>query len=461
MKRNRHFLLIVISVIFPFLLGAQVKKGNLSEEEILKIYEDQLSEGYKGRAMTDWEIEKYISKGKQGISSINDFANTLPSLFPGVQGSKIAVLFYFFNNDSLYRFFIESGLVKERKVIPIKRTELEQLNTDIYNSLNIYGLAKNRSPRKRGLSAKEQTDKNKRYISYETAVKNATRILLPDNLSEKYEHLIIVPAFTIGAFPFQLLKPYKDNSYLIDKCSFSIASSLLDIVALRKRIIVKHEDYSYDSVYFTLDNPLFICNPSYPQHAEYIFPDLPGAKKEIQMAIPFARQYTLLEGKEATKSNVLEKIRQSDVVYFATHALSGEKNPMDNNFLVLSGDKDPFLTSRDIMKLRDTLYTGEKIFPELVILSACQTGLGQSKEAGITGGLARSFLIAGASQVIMSLWSVNDKSTAFLMNRFIFHLQKKNIHSPSEPLRLAELDTRKEFPNPADWACFSLYGVNF
>jgi len=154
-------------------------------------------------------------------------------------------------------------------------------------------------------------------------------------------------------------------------------------------------------------------------------------------------------------------MKQADVVYFATHAIASEINPMDNNFLVLSGDSDPFLTSRDIMKLRDTLYTGQNNFPQLVILSACQTGLGQSREAGVTGGLARSFLIAGASQVIMSLWSVNDASTSFLMNRFIFHLEQNNINSPSEVLRLAELDTRKKFPNPVDWASFSMYGVNF
>ena len=461
MKYGLHLLLLILCFTISNLLKAQAGKGNLSEKDILAIYEEQLSEGYRGRAMTDWEIEKYISKGKEGISSIDDFARALPSLFPGSQASKLAVVFYFFKNDSLYRFFIEPGLVKEKKVIHVTKTELEQLNTDIYNSLNIYGLAKNRSPQKRGVQPKELSNKNKKAVSFETAVKNATRFLMPDSFSKTYQHLIIVPAFSIGAFPFQLLKPYNDNSYLIDNCSFSIASSLLDVVALRKRLIVNRQDYLYDSVSFTLDNSLFICNPAYPAKGKYIFPNLPGAKKEIQTAIPFAKEYILLEGKQATKLNVLKNIRQSDVVYFATHAISSGQNPMDNNFLVLSGDKDPFLTSRDIMKLRDTLYTGENRFPQLVILSACQTALGQSKEAGITGGLARSFLIAGASQVVMSLWSVNDASTSFLMSRFIFHLQRKNIHSPSESLRLAELDTRKKFHNPADWACFSLYGVNF
>ena len=186
-----------------------------------------------------------------------------------------------------------------------------------------------------------------------------------------------------------------------------------------------------------------------------------NAKKEINNTIPFAKQYTLLEGKNATKANVISNLRYCDVAYFATHAMSAEANPLDNNFLVLSGNADPFLSSRNIMALRDTLYTGTFKFPELVILSACQTGLGKSMKAGIAAGLTRSFLIAGASQVIMSLWSVDDEATSYLMNRFIYYLQKPNLFVPAEPLRLAELDTKKKFPNPSQWASFSAYGVTY
>ncbi len=461
MKYKLFFIVSISCFLFAGQGVAQNSKASLSEEEILRIYGEQLSEGYKSRGMSNLEIEKYISKGKVGISTLNDFAKQLPSLFPDKTNEGLAVLFFFFKNDTLFRFFIVPGLVKEVKMIPIKKNELEQLNADMYNALNIFELTKNRGPQKRGLKKKEEPASSTRKISLDVAITNATQVLVPENFSEKYKHIIIVPAFNIGTFPFQLLKPYKDGSFFIDKCSFSIASSLMDIVALRKRLYKNGVPYDKDSISFTLDQALFVSNPSYPANAEYIFPNLPGAKKEIQNAILLAKGYTLLEGKEATKENVLHKMKDADVVYFATHAVASEINPLDNNFLVLSGNSDPFLTSRDIMKLRDTLYTGQNNFPQLVILSACQTGLGQSREAGVTGGLARSFLIAGANQVIMSLWSVNDASTSFLMNRFIFHLQENNMNSPSEVLRLAELDTRKKFPNPVDWASFSMYGVNF
>lgn len=75
--------------------------------------------------------------------------------------------------------------------------------------------------------------------------------------------------------------------------------------------------------------------------------------------------------------------------------------------------------------------------------------------------LARSFMLAGANHVIMSLWSVDDEATAYLMNRFLFHLQKPSRFMPSEPLRQAIRDTRKKFPKPSQWASFSLIGIDY
>jgi CHAT domain-containing protein len=61
----------------------------------------------------------------------------------------------------------------------------------------------------------------------------------------------------------------------------------------------------------------------------------------------------------------------------------------------------------------------------------------------------------------MSLWNVDDNATAYLMSRFMFHLQKKHRFTPAEPLRLAFLDTKKKFPKPSQWASFSLFGIDY
>jgi len=457
-KQNISLLVFLAGIFLSSIAIAQSTPKNMSEKDILNIYEKQLTTGFQVRAMGESEIKKYIEKGKEGVASMEDFANSLSNLLPYRTQSSTAVLFFFFNNDTLYRFFIIPGKIKEQKVIPIKAKDLEQLNSDVYSTLHIYNLAANRAPQIRGLTPKAQ--KPPANMTFEKAINNATKILLPELFDEQYSNLIIIPAFSIGAFPFQLLKPYKDGSYLIDKCSFSIAPGIMDLVAIRKRMI-KRNEAAEDSASFTFSNTLFVCNPDFPVNTDYIFPPLPGAKKEIENSLAYSEKYILLEGKNATRQNVMDNIRNCDVAYFATHGISDDKDPLDNNFLVLAGDKDPFLTSRNILSMRDSTFTEESKFPELVILSACQTGLGKSMEAGIFGGLARSFLIAGANQVIMSLWNVDDEATAYLMNRFVYYLQQPNLFVPSEPLRLAELDTRKKFPDPSQWASFSVYGVNY
>ena len=81
-------------------------------------------------------------------------------------------------------------------------------------------------------------------------------------------------------------------------------------------------------------------------------------------------------------------------------------------------------------------------------------------EAGVVG-LARSFLLSGSNHVIMSLWNVDDEATAYLMNRFLVHLEEKSRFMPAEPLRRALLDTRKKYPKPSQWASFSLFGIDY
>jgi len=96
----------------------------------------------------------------------------------------------------------------------------------------------------------------------------------------------------------------------------------------------------------------------------------------------------------------------------------------------------------------------------MVILSACQTGLGKSMEAGVAG-LARSFLLAGSNHIIMSLWNVDDEATAYLMNRFLYYLKESSRFMPAKPLRRAVLDTKKKYPKPSQWASFSLFGIDY
>ena len=456
----RLIALLLLTWLAPLALTAQ-------EENPYAIYLRQITQLMNTRGLDNDEIERVLSVYRDNqIRSDSDFAALLHKLYPEDQG--ILVLFYQWYNDTLRRVAFVPGAVREIKTIPVKAKAVLQLGSDFNHVLGLYKASGNRMPVKRG--AVVNPPPPSKGLRYDSLVQKATRLLLPAWFDARWQHLIIIPALNIGTLPFHLLEPYGNKTQLIDHCSFSVAPAVGDLVALRMKILKAMSTWNgdlrvpfadnyrlsvIDSMAYNLDHPLFISNPAYPTNTEYSFPNLPGAQKEIEQAIPFAGSYVLLQGKAAQKDSVLKYLGEADVAYFATHGIASAEDPMRKSFLVLSG-KDPFLTAKDIMDARKTLER----FPDLVILSACQTGLGRSMEAGVAG-LARSFMLAGANHVLMSLWNVDDEATAYLMNRFLFHMRQRSLFLPAEPLRKAMLDARKKFSRASQWAGFSLFGVNY
>ena len=89
-------------------------------------------------------------------------------------------------------------------------------------------------------------------------------------------------------------------------------------------------------------------------------------------------------------------------------------------------------------------------------LSACETGLGKALSGDDLVGLTRGFLYAGSSNIVASLWEVDDEATSLLMQAFYTRL-KAGI-GKQEALRQAQLELRKKHPEPAFWAAFYLTG---
>jgi CHAT domain-containing protein len=461
-----HIILFCVLLTFTVQVAGQ-RPGAYNDTSIYKIYGEQLASMLGVRGLDPDEIREVIRIYEENkISSDENLASLLSKLYPSDR--KIGILFYFFNNDTLRTVFFEPGIIKEKKYTAIKREKLLQLSADFNHVLGLYAAADKRMPVKRGVIIKPPPAS--KGLTYNSLIKTTTELLLPKSFDSSYKHLLIIPSVNIGTLPFHLLSPYTDGTLLIDKCSFTVIPSLVDMLGLRVKVLRAatrwHGDITktynennnlreFDSTFFSLENPLFVSNPAYPVDSGFIFPNLPGAKKEIDNAIPFAKKYRIFEGADAIKDSIMKYLGEADLAYFATHGMADSLNPKDGNFLVLSG-KDPFLTVRNIMEIRKQY---EK-FPEMVILSACQTGLGKPMDAGMVG-LSRAFLLSGANHVIMSLWNVDDEATAYLMNRFLYHLQRPSRFMPAEPMRQAALDTRKKFPKPSQWASFSLFGIDY
>jgi CHAT domain-containing protein len=458
----RSRLYIILFFFFGWLQSSVAQHpGSADDTSVYRVYGEQFASMLSVRGLPGKEIEELLKIYKENnISSDESLANLLGKLYPADKG--IGIIFYFFKNDTLRRVFFKPGIIIEKKLIAISKESLLQISADFNHQLGLYASSANRLPVKRGVIIKPPPAS--KGLTYAKLIRSTTALLLPEAFDSSFKHLIILPALNIGTLPFQLLSPYGDSSLLVDRCSFTVSPGIIDLIALRIKMLKAASVWSgslsrsfsgnLNAARFTLENPLFVSNPAYPQNTEYTFPDLPGAKKEIDNAIPYAVNYKLLEGAAAVRDSVMKYLSESDVAYFATHGMANAEEPK-KSFLVLSGD-EPFLTVQYIMENKEKFTR----FPEMVILSACQTGLGKAMEAGVAG-LARAFLLCGSNHVIMSLWNVDDEATAYLMNRFLYHLQIPSLFMPSEPLRKAMLDTRKKYPDPSQWSSFTFFGIDF
>jgi CHAT domain-containing protein/predicted negative regulator of RcsB-dependent stress response len=162
-------------------------------------------------------------------------------------------------------------------------------------------------------------------------------------------------------------------------------------------------------------------------------------------------------GFEATRTQAMTlDLGQYQIVHFATHGLLNSKHPELSGVVLSLLDEtgrpqDGFLRLRDIYNLNLPV--------ELVVLSACNTGLGKDVRGEGLVGLTRGFMYAGASSVVASLWKVDDAATAELMRRFYQGLLRDGL-TPAAALRAAQAGMWKEkrWRAPYFWAGFVLQG---
>lgn len=159
----------------------------------------------------------------------------------------------------------------------------------------------------------------------------------------------------------------------------------------------------------------------------------------------------------ANKRTALTALRSDfQVVHFATHALLDNKHP-ELSGLIFSLVDDQGRPQEGFMGLQDVYNT--RSTAKLVVLSACQTGLGKQTNGEGMIGLVRAFMQAGSPGVIASLWKVSDLESANQMKLFYKAMEKDGM-SPAAALRSAQLKMRKEkrWASPYYWAAFQIYG---
>ena len=187
---------------------------------------------------------------------------------------------------------------------------------------------------------------------------------------------------------------------------------------------------------------------------------LPATLREAQKIIELVPPGSALlaVGLKASRENVNTKqLGLYRVVHFATHGILDEINP-DRSGIVLSlydekgrFREDGYLRLKDIYQL--------KLPVELVVLSACRTGLGKPVRGEGLIGLSYGFIHGGARRVLSTLWKVDDDVTAELMKRFYQSMLTEGM-TPAAALRAAQVSMSREprWSNPYYWAGFILQG---
>jgi len=257
------------------------------------------------------------------------------------------------------------------------------------------------------------------------------RLLEPARAEIRGDRLVIVPHGVLHYLPFTALRSGADRWVAED---FAL-STLPSASVLR---------YLSDKGAGAPARALVVGNPDLGAELA-----LPWAEREARMVGQRERGATVLLRGDATEAQVKKLIETVGLVHLATHGDLSESEPLSSAVLLVpGGGEDGRLEVREVF--------GLDLHARLVVLSACETGLGKLSRGDELVGLQRAFLYAGTPAVVTTLWKVDDLATFELVRALYTRLESAG---PVEALRQAQLETMRAFPHPLSWAAFVLTGA--
>ena len=297
-------------------------------------------------------------------------------------------------------------------------------------------------------------------------------------------HLFVVPDGALAAAPLAAL-PTGDGRYLLEDRSITWLDRSNDLLLPlpepgRGALVVGNVDYDATSASEAKHRgSMAPCNDG-----NYVA--LPGAAAESKALAGRWRRsrpkesLIYLGGASATEAAVTDALRGKAVVHLATHGFFATGrcrsaledgatvgfDPMILSGLVLAGANQPV----DPLAPEDGILTGAEVAAldltgtGLVVLSACETGLGEVRSGEGVLGLRRAFRVAGVRTLLMTLWSVSDNETAALMDEvYRLHLHRRRPMGAADALRAAQLGALKAqratgAVEPGTWAGFVAAG---
>jgi tetratricopeptide (TPR) repeat protein len=277
--------------------------------------------------------------------------------------------------------------------------------------------------------------------------------------------LLLAPDGELARLPFEVLPTAQAGARVIDEYEISYLTTGRDVIrfggngghAASAPVVLANPDFN-----LSLEGSTGPAPQDVKPGRRFVFEPLPEAVSEGKCVAQKLGVEPWL-GAAASKSRLLG-CRSPRILHLATHGYfrpcTPAENPMLRSGLALAGantwlptdqrDKG-LLTAEDVtgLDLRDT---------ELVVLSACDTGRGTVRVGEGVVGLRRSFVLAGARTLVMSLWRVRDRKTSEIMKNFYEGLLAKPGQGCASALRSAQLSLRDKHSDPLYWGAFICQG---
>lgn len=359
--------------------------------------------------------EYYNLKFRPATAKVDDIQKILPP--------DQAVVSYFIENKNkrLYQFIITQKKFRVKNhTIPqdFDRNCKGLTNSLLYNDLNTY-----------------------------RSVAPLSSLLAP-SLPSFVKRVVIIPSGRLGSIPFEAL-PYKKAN----------VSNFGRVPFLVKRWAISYEFAAGLMLQKSIEKEsatgnIFLCAPINFEESQHLN-DLPGTEKEVSAIANLFSPHSKISIREEANEMVVKSkdLNHYNFLHFATHGVVDAADPaLSRIFLNSKGVEDGSLFCGEIYNLN--------LKADLVVLSACETGLGKISTGEGVIGLSRALVYAGAKNIIVSFWKVADESTAALMVDFYkIHLENQR-KSFSEVLQQAKIDliNNEKYASPYYWAPFVLIG---
>jgi CHAT domain-containing protein/Tfp pilus assembly protein PilF len=372
------------------------------------------------------ELQKILKKLQQNYFQVKEDLNyyspevaSLVTINPldlnkikGILEKEIVLLDYYITGDRILVWIIEQGGIKTKE-ISIKDIDLNRKIEE----------------------AREAFTANEGDYDYQKICEELYQMIFAPVKALIGDKTIIgvVPHRGLFYLPFQALKG--EEGFLVDQYNlFYVPSASVYSYCLEKN---RGNQESY----------LGFGNPSFEGKD---LASLPLSAEEVKMVAPIFPFNHVFIDKEATETKFKEICNNFDIIHLSTHGLADDQRPLFSIICLAQDEQnDGEIRAYEVFSLN--------LKANLVVLGACETGLGKLSEAEGLVGLVRSFLYAGTPTVIASLWSVYDRPTMELFVKF-FKYWKQERMTKVEALNRAQKELAEEYGLPVAWAGFTLIG---